>query len=48
MVYARNGVGFNSIRADMVSKAKGMGVDRVNRWYLDAYNAAKALGAKYN
>jgi hypothetical protein len=31
----------------MVSQAKGMGIDRVTQWYLDAYNAAKALGAKY-
>jgi hypothetical protein len=47
MVYAKNEAEFNAIWADMVSQAKGIGVDRVNQWYLDAYNAAKSLGAKY-
>jgi putative aldouronate transport system substrate-binding protein len=47
MVYARNEAEFNSLWADMVSQAKGIGVDRVNQWYLDAYNAAKAAGSKY-
>jgi hypothetical protein len=47
MVYARNEAEFNSIWADMVSQAKGLGVDRINQWYLDAYNTAKSFGAKY-
>jgi hypothetical protein len=47
MVYARDEAEFNALWADMVSQARGMGVDRVNQWYLDAYNAAKAMGAKY-
>jgi hypothetical protein len=47
MVYAKDEAEFNAIWADMVSQAKGMGVDRVNQWYLDAYTKAKADGAKY-
>jgi putative aldouronate transport system substrate-binding protein len=47
MVYAKDEAEFNSLWADMVSQAKGIGIDRVNQWYLDAYNAAKASGAKY-
>jgi putative aldouronate transport system substrate-binding protein len=47
MAYARDEAEFNSLWADMVSQAKGIGVDRVNQWYLDAFNAAKASGAKY-
>jgi putative aldouronate transport system substrate-binding protein len=47
MVYAKNEAEFNAIWAEMVSQAKGIGVDRVNKWYLDAYTAARTLGAKY-
>jgi putative aldouronate transport system substrate-binding protein len=47
MVYAKDEAEFNALWADMVSQAKGIGVDRVNQWYLDAYNKAKADGAKY-
>ncbi|MDR3146440.1 MAG: hypothetical protein LBU21_09190, partial [Treponema sp.] len=40
MVYAKDEAEFNALWADMVSQAKGIGIDRVNQWYLDAYNAA--------
>jgi putative aldouronate transport system substrate-binding protein len=47
MVYARDEAEFNAIWADMVSQAKGIGIDRVSRWYLDAYTTARTAGAKY-
>jgi UDP-N-acetyl-D-mannosaminuronic acid transferase (WecB/TagA/CpsF family) len=47
MVYAKDEAEFNAIWADMVSQAKGIGIDRVNRWYLDAYTTARTAGAKY-
>jgi hypothetical protein len=47
MIYARDEAEFNALWADMVSQAKALGVDRVNQWYMDAYNTAKANGAKY-
>jgi multiple sugar transport system substrate-binding protein/putative aldouronate transport system substrate-binding protein len=47
MVYARDEAEFNAIWADMVSQAKGIGIDRVNQWYLNAYNASRTAGAKY-
>jgi putative aldouronate transport system substrate-binding protein len=47
MVFARNQAEFDSLWADMVQRAKGMGADTVNEWYRNEYNRARQAGAKY-
>jgi hypothetical protein len=47
MVFARNQAEFDSLWADMVQRAKGMGIDTSNKWYRDEYNRALLDGAKY-
>jgi hypothetical protein len=47
MVYAANDAEFESIWRKMVSDAKGIGADRINQYYADAYRKAAADGAKY-
>ncbi|MDR1565963.1 MAG: hypothetical protein LBS48_01610 [Treponema sp.] len=46
-VFARNEAEFNAIWTKMQADAKGLGIDRVNEWFANAYNKAKAEGAKY-
>jgi putative aldouronate transport system substrate-binding protein len=47
MIFAKDEAEFNALWVDVVSQANGMGIDRVSKWYQDAYNEAKAAGAKY-
>jgi putative aldouronate transport system substrate-binding protein len=47
MVYARDEAEFNRIWADMVQRAKGVGIDTVVQWYADEYNRARTRSAKY-
>jgi ABC-type glycerol-3-phosphate transport system substrate-binding protein len=47
MVYASNEAEFESIWKKMVSDAKGLGVDRINDYYAEAYKKAVADGARY-
>jgi putative aldouronate transport system substrate-binding protein len=47
MVYAKDEAEFNRLWADMVQRAKGVGVDTVVQWYADEYNRAKSSSEKY-
>ncbi|MDR3334906.1 MAG: extracellular solute-binding protein [Treponema sp.] len=47
IAFARDEAEFNRLWADMVQRAKGVGIDTVNQWYLDEFNRAKAAAAKY-
>jgi putative aldouronate transport system substrate-binding protein len=47
MVYARDEAEFNRLWADMVQRAKGVGLDTANQWYIDEFNRAKSSSAKY-
>ncbi|MDR0669196.1 MAG: extracellular solute-binding protein [Treponema sp.] len=47
MVYARDEAEFNRLWADMVQRAKGVGIDTVVQWYADEYNRARTSSAKY-
>jgi putative aldouronate transport system substrate-binding protein len=47
MVYARNEAEFNQIWQDMVTRARGVGMDTAVKWYIDEYNRAKSFGSKY-
>jgi putative aldouronate transport system substrate-binding protein len=46
-VFARNEAEFNAIWTKMQADAKGLGIDRVNEWFANAHNKARAEGAKY-
>ncbi|MDR1903349.1 MAG: extracellular solute-binding protein [Treponema sp.] len=47
MVFARNQAEFDSLWADMVQRANGMGVAASNEWYLTEWNRARAAASKY-
>jgi hypothetical protein len=46
-VYASSEAEFEAIWKKMVSDAKGLGADRINAYYAEAYRKAVADGAKY-
>jgi putative aldouronate transport system substrate-binding protein len=46
-VFAKDEAEFNSIWNEMVTRAKGMGLDTSVQWYVDAYRKALSAGAKY-
>jgi putative aldouronate transport system substrate-binding protein len=47
MVYARTQAEFDRLWADMVQRAKGMGLDTSMQWYTQEYARANAFGAQY-
>jgi putative aldouronate transport system substrate-binding protein len=47
IAFARDEAEFNRLWADMVQRAKGVGIDTVNQWYADEFNRAKTSSAKY-
>jgi putative aldouronate transport system substrate-binding protein len=47
MVYAKDEAEFNRLWADMVQRAKGVGLDTVVQWYVDEFNRARSSSAKY-
>jgi hypothetical protein len=47
IAFARDDAEFNRLWADMVQRAKGVGIDTVVQWYADEYNRARTSSAKY-
>jgi hypothetical protein len=47
MVFARSEAEFNSLWADMVQRAKGIGLDTSINWYRNEYTRSRQASAKY-
>jgi putative aldouronate transport system substrate-binding protein len=47
MIYAKDEAEFNSLWADMVTRARGMGLDASMQWWKATWDRAKAAGSKY-
>jgi putative aldouronate transport system substrate-binding protein len=47
MILAKDEAEFNSLWTDMVTRARGMGLDASMQWWSAAWDRAKAAGARY-
>lgn len=47
MIYAKDDDEYAALKAEMVEKAYGLGLETVNTYYTEAYQKAVELGAKY-
>jgi hypothetical protein len=47
MIYAKDQATFDSLKAELIAKAKELGIDNYDAWFAKAYADAIALKAKY-
>ena len=48
MVMAKDEAEFNQLKEEMIEKATGMDVQKVNEWYTQEYQKAYEIGKKYS